>query len=255
MFKNILISDSDIDSRDRFYEILFSMGYKVDCVPNGKETLVRLQAERPHLLVLDEMIPPDGWVKTLEKIRTFDKELKVMVITKDAPDEYAERDGKRLQTASIIKKDFAAHSMMGKIFELTRDLSEKIPAKAITLSGKILIVDDNPEMRALLTNFLKKKGFDAKAAVNGDQAIMEIKIERPRLVLLDERMPGMDGLLVLKKIKEIDTSIKVAILTGVEDDDIMREAMKFGACDYLVKPVDLQKLEALVISIFMQGKK
>jgi two-component system response regulator (stage 0 sporulation protein F) len=120
--------------------------------------------------------------------------------------------------------------------------------------GRILVVDDNPEMRILLAVFLKKKGFDVKDVVNGEQALMEIKVGKPKIVLLDERMPGMDGLMVLKKIKELDESINVVMLTAIENEDIIKEATALGACDYLTKPCNLQEVEALVLSILMQEK-
>ncbi|OGX17637.1 MAG: hypothetical protein A3K83_05520, partial [Omnitrophica WOR_2 bacterium RBG_13_44_8b] len=89
---------------------------------------------------------------------------------------------------------------------------------------------------------------------NGEQALMEIKMEKPKIVLCDERMPGMDGLVVLKKIKEIDESINVVMLTAVEDEGIIKEATALGACDYLTKPCNLQEVEALILSILMQAK-
>jgi DNA-binding NtrC family response regulator len=120
--------------------------------------------------------------------------------------------------------------------------------------GKILVVDDSQEMRLMLTTFLQNRGFSVGEAANGDQALMEIKIEKPALVLLDERMPGMDGLVTLKKIKDFDESINVVLLTGIQDPDIIREANKLGAADYMNKPCDLEKLEALILAILVRGK-
>jgi DNA-binding NtrC family response regulator len=67
-------------------------------------------------------------------------------------------------------------------------------------------------------------------------------------------MSGMDGLMALKKIKELDDAIRVVMLTGVEDEDVINEAKRLGACDYITKPCDLEKVEALVLSILIPRK-
>ena len=254
MFKNILLADSDVESRDRFYEILFSMGHKVECAPNSNETLTQLQGERPHLLVLDENLTPDGGLKTLEKIRKFDKEIKVIFLTKNEPDAEIVTKVHTLGVSEIVKKDFSDHLMFKKILEILREVEEKVEEDKYANLGKILVVDDTPGLRITLMTFLSKKGFDAQDAANGEQALMEIKAGKPKIVLLDERMPGMDGLMVLRKIKELDKSINVVMLTATGDEDIVKEAKALGACDYLTKPCNLQELEALILSILMQEK-
>jgi len=254
MFGNVLVADSDVESRDRFYEILFSMGHKVECAPNGNEALARLQTERPDLLILEQDLVPLGGIKTLEKIREFDREMKVVFLTKDEPALEIEDVAYRLGVSAVVKKDFSTHIMFKKILEILTEAEEKIPENKKADLGRILVVDDSPEMRITMTTFLKKRGFDVMDAVNGEQALMEIKNRKPELVLLDVRMQGMDGLVVLKKIMDIDSSIKVVMLSGIQDEDIIQEASKLGACDYIAKPSDFTKVEALVLSILIQGK-
>ena len=100
---------------------------------------------------------------------------------------------------------------------------------------------------------LKLRGFDAYTAADGKEALVLVEKEKPKLILLDVRMPQMDGLVVLKKIKEFDNSIKVVMLSGLEDEEVINEARKAGACDFLVKPFDFKKLEALVLSILISA--
>lgn len=115
--------------------------------------------------------------------------------------------------------------------------------------GGILVVDDTPETRETLSALLELKGFKVRAAANAQQALSEIKLEKPALVLLDERMPGMDGLATLKKIKEMDNSIKVVMLSAMEDADLREETIKSGASDYINKLCGFEKLEALILSV------
>ena len=254
MCRDILLADSDVESRDRLYEMLFSMGYKVECAPNSDETLIRLQSERPYLLILEQDLIPKGGLKALEKIREFDREMKVVLLTKKEPNIEIETKAHRLGVSVVVKKDFANHIMFKKILEILRETDEKTPEDKYIALGKILVVDDMPEVRVTLTTFLKMRGFNVKDAASGDQALLEIKIEKPKLVLLDERMPGIDGLVALKEIKDLDSTIKVVMLTAIQNEDIIEEANRLGACDYITKPFDLEKLEALVLSILIPEK-
>src|SRR4030042_382306 len=211
MFRNVLVADSDVESRDRFFEILSSMGHKVECVPNTNETIIRLQTERPYLLILSQDLVPDGGLGTLERIRKFDQEMKVVFLTKNDPDVEIATKAHRLGVSEVLKKDFSGHIMFKKILGILGKVEEKIEENKYADLGEILVVDDISEMRTTLWTFLKNKGFNVKEAANGEQALMEIKMEKPKIVLCDERMPGMDGLVVLKKIKEIDESINVVM--------------------------------------------
>ncbi len=251
MFRSILLAVSDVESRDRLYEILFSMGYMVDCAPNSNEALTRLQAERPYLLVLDENLASEGGLSILGKIRKFDRQMKIVFLTKDEPSVDIQEKTSCFGVSAVAKKDFSSHFMLKKILEILRETQAKAPEDQYSYLGKIMVVDDGPEMRVVLTTFLKMRGFDVKDISSGDQAVMEIKIDKPSLVLLDERMPGMDGLVALKKIKEIDAAVKVVMLTAIEDEDIIKEAIGLGALDYITKPCDLEKLEALILSILI----
>lgn len=115
--------------------------------------------------------------------------------------------------------------------------------------NSILVVDDSQITREALAALLRENGFNVKCAANAQQALLEIKLEKPLLVLLDERMPGMDGLATLKKIKEVDSSIKVAMLSAMEDANLIEDAKKAGACAYINKLCDFEKLEKMILSI------
>jgi DNA-binding NtrC family response regulator len=102
----------------------------------------------------------------------------------------------------------------------------------------ILIVDDEQDMRWLLSNIIKSEGFNVQQAVDGRDAILKIKQSPPDLVLLDIKMPNMGGMEVLEKIKEIDFSLPVIMLTAHGDIPTSVQAIKMGAYDFLTKPFD-----------------
>jgi DNA-binding NtrC family response regulator len=254
MLKSVLLADSDVDARDRAYEILTSMGYKVECAPNLNEAMVRLENDRPQLVIVDELFMPDGGVKALDLIRKFDQELQIIFLLNSVPGADIEKQAYLSGASDVVRKDFSSHFMFKRILESLHEAKLKAPSDKFVQLGRIMVVDDSQEMRLMLTTFLQNRGFSVGEAANGDQALMEIKIEKPVLVLLDERMPGMDGLVTLKKIKDFDESINVVLLTGIQDPDIIREATRLGAADYINKPCDLEKLEALILAILVRGK-
>jgi two-component system response regulator (stage 0 sporulation protein F) len=112
---------------------------------------------------------------------------------------------------------------------------------------KLLVVDDENDICDFVKTFFKDRGFHVFTAFNGEEALSIAKKERPDLVLLDIKMKGMDGLAALKHIKELDKSIKVIMVTALEDQDKMHEAYKLGACDYITKPLILDYLEQAVL--------
>ena len=111
--------------------------------------------------------------------------------------------------------------------------------------AKILVVDDEEDVRKILKRFLLSIGHDAIMATNGEEALKKVQ-EDPTIVLLDYVMPGENGIEVLKKIKEISPSTDVIMVTGVGGHEIGVESFKQGAFDFVTKPIDLTHLEFLL---------
>ncbi len=249
MLEAILVVDNDVSSRDTFYEVLSSIGYKVTCVPNGKEALMRIQHERPALIIIDAEIPPTHMdcYETVSKISEFDPDVNFVLLTRDEPSGEVKGKAFSLGALAVLKKDFSTHLMMKEILGILRENVKEF--KKETRHGKILVIDDEADIRGMISNFLSMKGYEVTTAASGEEALLNIKTQKPQLVFCDIRMPGMDGLMVLKKIKEADPSVHVVMLTAIQDSDVVAEALKVGALDYLIKPCSLMKLDALALSI------
>ncbi len=106
----------------------------------------------------------------------------------------------------------------------------------------MLLVDDEVEFASALAERLKLRDFYTQAVSNAEDAVAAIRKTPPDIVLLDYRMPGTDGIEILKRIKAIDPAIEVIMLTGLQDTLSMEEGMKSGIFDYMVKPVDIGEL-------------
>jgi two-component system response regulator AtoC len=113
--------------------------------------------------------------------------------------------------------------------------------------SKLLIVDDEQDIRDFACNFFSKRNISCFTAANGREAISLIKNEKPTLVLLDIRMDEMNGLDVLEKIREFDGMVKVIMVTGIEEKESMDRARALGALAYIHKPLVLEELEKIVM--------
>ena len=110
----------------------------------------------------------------------------------------------------------------------------------------ILVVDDERDFCTLLSDSLSMEGHRVLTAHNGRKALERVAKETPDLVLLDIKMPGMNGIEVLKRIKKVKEETPVIILTAYGTLETARKAMKLGADDYVTKPVDHALLKSLV---------
>ncbi len=107
---------------------------------------------------------------------------------------------------------------------------------------KALVAEDDRAARISLVNLLEAKGFDMLAAENGSQALSLLLSEEPEVALLDIRMPGLDGLAVLKKAREGGSETVLIVMTAHGDSTTAIESMKLGAFDYVTKPLDFHLL-------------
>ncbi|NHM30116.1 response regulator [Neobacillus terrae] len=114
------------------------------------------------------------------------------------------------------------------------------------MSEKVLIVDDQFGIRILLNEVFQKEGYKTFQAANGLQALDIVKKHAPDLVLLDMKIPGMDGIEILKRMKVIDPDIRVIIMTAYGELDMIQEAKDLGAITHFAKPFDIDDIRAAV---------
>ena len=116
-------------------------------------------------------------------------------------------------------------------------------------TNKILIVDDEKNIRMTISQALADMEVETDTAINGEEALSKLKDTEFGLVLLDLRMPGMDGMEVLEKLREDRPDIRVVIITAHGSIDCAVEAMKLGAVDFIQKPFTPKEIRHLVSKI------
>ena len=117
---------------------------------------------------------------------------------------------------------------------------------------RVLVVDDEEIVRESLSGWLAKDGYTLDTACDGPAALEKMHNERWSILLVDLKMPGMDGLHVLEAAKKTQPDIAVVIMTAYATVETAVEAMKMGAYDYLVKPFDPEELSLMMVKIVAQ---
>ncbi|PXF54983.1 MAG: hypothetical protein C4B57_05095 [Deltaproteobacteria bacterium] len=117
---------------------------------------------------------------------------------------------------------------------------------------KVLVIDDERPILKMLDLYLSSEGYEVLTADNGEKALEIFEKQHPKLVLTDIKMPGMDGIEVLRKIKEMDSQVEVIVITGHGDMDTAINALKYGASDFIAKPL---RDEVLMVSLERAKKK
>ncbi|MFZ5517518.1 MAG: response regulator [Candidatus Zhuqueibacterota bacterium] len=113
----------------------------------------------------------------------------------------------------------------------------------------ILIVDDEDFIRSLLDSFLSRQGFVVLQAKDGIEAAAIIKQHPLDLIFLDIQLPAMNGMQILKMVKELNSDIPVIMISGNVSEEIALETLKLGAFDYIKKPVDLHKVTETICCV------
>src|SRR6516162_1907624 len=113
--------------------------------------------------------------------------------------------------------------------------------------GRILIVDDEVNARTALAELLRDEGYSVETAADGFKALPKLDEFAPALLLTDLKMPGMDGIELMKKAVERDPDCVVVVMTAYGAIDTAVKAMREGAADYLTKPVNMEELSLVVI--------
>jgi DNA-binding response OmpR family regulator len=120
---------------------------------------------------------------------------------------------------------------------------------------RIMIIEDDDEMRSLLKEFFEKEGFETDSASNGVDALRILSEDHLDLVITDIRMPGLTGLDILPRIRRLKPETPIIVMTAYGSEDVRRRCLEGGATTYLEKPIRLSELRRLTHEILCTREK
>ena len=238
----ILLVDDEKEFVESLSERLGLRDLKVDIAYDGEQALEAVKEEEPDFMVLDLSMPGIGGMEVLRRIKKKYPDVQVVILTGHGSDK-DEAEAKRLGASAYLEKPVDIDPLVGTL--------HKVHTKKL----KVLLVDDEKEFVESLSERLEIRNLDAKIAYDGEQALQAVKEGAPDFMVLDLRMPGIDGIEVLRRVKKTNPDVQVVILTGHGTDKEVKIAKKLGAAAYLEKPIDIDKLVGALNKAWEKLKK
>jgi DNA-binding response OmpR family regulator len=260
----VLVIDDEQIICDLLRTMLSSAGYKVITAPSGREGLALFCRQRPQFTLLDLRMPDMHGIDVLREIRKVDQYAAVIILTAWGTDEL-ESQARKLGVTDFLSKSMTFDAIMASTERvLQRSVSTPgrraasgsdtaVPAGAAE-TGAILVVDDEPGIRDMLTQSLTRLGYRVRVASNGQEALASVEQEKPALIILDMYMPGMNGNEVLKQLRKMMYKNAVILLTASQDQQVLKGVWELGVVDIMGKPLDIERL-ALVVRLGLLVKR
>jgi DNA-binding NtrC family response regulator len=216
---NILLVDDNQKFLKSIAERTKLKGFYVFTASNGQQALDIAQKQPIHVAVVDQRMPDMEGLVVITKLKALAPDIKTILLTGHG-DEKLKEASEALNSTYFDKQD------MSRFWAFLSNL----PLGNIN----ILLVDDNAKFLNTLAERIRLKGYEPLTALNGREAIEITKTTKIHMAVVDQRMPDMDGLVVITKLKEIDADIQTVLLTG-HGDEKLKEATEALNSSYFEK--------------------
>lgn len=205
---NILLVDDNEKFLKSLTERARAKGYNVFPAPNGEKALEIARKQHIHVAVVDQQMPDIDGLIVITKLKAIIPDIKTVLLT-------GHGDQKLKEATEALNSKYFDKAEMGTFWNFL----SRLPLGNVN----ILLVDDQQKFLDTLAERIRLKGYDPYTALNGKEALEIAKSTKIHLAIVDQRLPDMEGLVVITKLKEIDAEIKTLLLTGHGDENL-REA-------------------------------
>ncbi|MEK7850548.1 MAG: response regulator [Deltaproteobacteria bacterium] len=247
---NILVVDDDLHMRMMFEAILESEGYNVTLAQSGPEALAMMKAEQPSLVLLDYMMPGMNGLDVLKEIKKSHVQTEVIIVTGHGSEKLS-IEMLKSGASDYIQKPFTMDQLLSSI---KRVLSVRTEYDKNQSEVRILAVDDDRLILSIIEDSLKMMG-EVVTSTDPRDVLSRMRREHFDILLTDIYMPQMDGIELLKKVKVLSPSTSVIVITSSGAMDLARKALKEGASDYIMKPLDPEDLRASMHEIIAAKRR
>jgi DNA-binding NtrC family response regulator len=235
----VLLVDDEREFVESLSERLQLRKMKAEVAYDGEQALKAIEEGAPDVMVLDLRMPGIDGMKVLRQVKKKHPDVKVVVLTGHGTDK-DEKEALRLGASAYLKKPIDVDQLVRALHE------EKL---------RVLLVDDEREFVESLSERLELRNLRAEVAHDGEEALKAVEKGEPDAMILDLRMPGIDGMKVLRQVKKKHPDVAVVVLTGHGTDKDEKEALRLGASAYLKKPVDVDQLVGTLHRVWSRLKR
>lgn len=248
----ILVVDDERMVCDLLRAVVSRYGHEVLTATSGREGVALFEQQRPRITLLDLHLPGMNGIDVLKRIRAINPQAAVIVLTGRSTDEL-ENQARELGVTDFLRKSLSLDIL---VRSLERSMQQPVPTGVGSLrssesvetpsvpqeSETILIVDDEPQVRDMISQFLTRRGYRVRVAPDGPTALALVAQECPHLIMTDMYMPGMTGLDLVRELRAKQYTGGILMLTAGHDEKALQEVLDLGATDVISKPVDLERL-------------
>jgi len=244
---NLLIVDDDIGMVATIGDVFQDRGYNVTMVDDGHRAIKLATRTNFDVILMDVKMPGINGLETYKEVKEIIPTAAVIMMTADSKEE-------------LVKKalEEGAYAVIYKPFNVKRVI--KIVEEALK-KPVVLVVDDRIEDRETLGDILAGKGYRVVLAKDGYEAVRYAERGSFDVILLDIKMPGMDGVKTLDRIKESKPETGIIMVTAYSMEEFVEESLRKGAYTCLFKPIDVEKMMEAIQKVrdlskkFMEGQQ
>jgi two-component system response regulator HydG len=238
MKTNILVVDDLRSSRLTLGGILEDEGHNVVLAENGYQAIEAARQIPFDLVFMDIKMPGINGVQTFREVKKITPRAAVIMMTA-----YSVED--------LVREalEEGAYAVVYKPFDIQHIVSIIESALHKTL---ILVVDDYFADRETLKAILEERGYRVVTAETGADALARVKEKHFDIIFLDVRLPDIDGVRIFEQVKQIDPEVAVIMMTGYSEEELVRRAVSRGAYTCIYKPLNVEKILALVGEISLK---
>lgn len=236
MEKLLIIGENPSNDPD-FLNYIKREGFQILKARNKTDGLEILRADQPSIVIVDHHLENDDGLHVLKEVRQAEPKCEIILVTHggemEAAIEVLRSGGLDYLRLPIDIEQL--HVAIGRARERRQQKMSVQPAV-------ILVIEDHETTRNRLAKVLEKEGYQVFAAADGEEGIQLFKEKRVDLILADLRMPKKDGLSVLRDTKGNGADVEVIVVTGYGDEEIVVQALREGAVNFLKKPIDIEQM-------------
>ena len=248
----ILVIDDDRMNCDLLRAVLTRHGYEVHTATSGREGLDLFRQHAPRVTVLDLRMPEMDGLTVLKEIRAIDPHAPVIILGGGAT-EGQENQARALRVTDFVRKGLSLDVLLEGVNRVVqqpvmkqKETGSHKPDSIDDTGETVLVVDDEQLVHDLLVQFLNLRGYRTLSAKDGPQALSMVEEMSPDLILLDLMLPGMNGVEVLRRLRDKHFSGAIIIVTGTYDKELLEDAWSLQPQEVISKPIDLEKLLAII---------
>ena len=245
-----------VDDEEEFLvsssQALSRRGFDVEVAPNGITALEKVDQQEYDAIVLDVKMPDIDGIQLFKEMRQRLPGVPILLLTgygsiSDAF--HTSKNGVADYLFKPIEMDDLANSIRSAVEKARTQKvlgNERKTESDLTVPVRVMLVDDEVQFLDSMMKVLLRRNMDVTTADDGERALALLKEKLVDVVVLDLKMPGMDGVEVLRRIKSESPSVEVIVLTGHPSVETALEVVNLGANEYLKKPPDIEELVSTI---------